>query len=47
MIHIGYGKRYDHPIEQTEQPRMGYEAINFGKTIGLFAEQWPPKIIAG
>ena len=25
---------------------MGYEAINFGKKFGLFAEQWQPKVIA-
>lgn len=25
---------------------MGYEAINFGKTFGLFVEQWQPKVIA-
>ena len=25
---------------------MGYEATNFGKTVGLFDEQWQPRVIA-
>jgi hypothetical protein len=25
---------------------MNYQAINFGKKLGLFDEQWQPKVIA-
>jgi hypothetical protein len=30
---------------RTELP-MSYQAINFGQKLGLFAEQWQPKVIA-
>src|SRR3979411_3230546 len=33
------------PDHWTER-HMSYQAINFGKKLGLFAEQWQPKVIA-
>jgi hypothetical protein len=34
------------PYDRQRRGHVKYEAINFSKKFGLFAEQWQPKVIA-